>query len=115
MGESLKYEVLLPFCLFFTQFRPQTYRDEVNMGQCYMEFTTYSIFTKGENPFEFLSRSKRDAEWEEFYYGTLQGDKHRGPDPEVASGPDEEESTGRSAESKQAQIETIKVSSVPPF
>ena len=77
----------------------QTYRDEVNMGQCYMEFTTYSIFTKGENPLEAFMRAKRDVDFgDEFvpnydYEPLLPG----------------EEGRSSRSDSKQAQIETIKV------
>lgn len=90
----------------------RTYKDEVNMGQCYMEFTTYSIFTKGENPFEFFSRTKRDLtsmdEWRDFYYGgsgerqNIEKFQREGEDGELL------DVFGRSSESKQAQIETIK-------
>lgn len=31
------------------------------MGRCYMEFTTFKVFTKQENPFKGLLRNKRNA------------------------------------------------------
>ena len=35
------------------------------LGRCYMEFTTFKVFTKQENPFEGLLRKKRDLGAEE--------------------------------------------------
>ena len=31
------------------------------MGKCYMEFTTYFVLTRRENPFDFFVRKKRDV------------------------------------------------------
>lgn len=65
-----------------------------------MEYTTYSIFTKGENPFEAFIRTKRDAasiELPEHFY--------QYQDDEIM----EQEYRDSSSDSKQAQIETIKV------
>jgi len=101
------------------------YRDEVNMGQCYMEFTTYSLFTKGENPFQMFTRTKRDIDnlqdvWndnsldlsfdhinetlmnvQEFIKVNLERINECSPD-------DDESKDFTSRESKQAQIETIR-------
>ncbi|KAB7496549.1 hypothetical protein Anas_06684 [Armadillidium nasatum] len=41
----------------------RTYKDEMSLGRCYMEFTTFKVFTKQENPFENFLRRKRDAEY----------------------------------------------------
>ncbi|XP_018024848.1 uncharacterized protein LOC108680531 isoform X2 [Hyalella azteca] len=83
------------------------YRDEVGMGQCYMEYTTYSIFTKGENPFEAFMRSKRSVSDDPDLSFSLDGEE---VDAAVNSAPDEDYRNTKysSGESKKAQIETIK-------
>ncbi|KAF2363489.1 hypothetical protein FHG87_005759 [Trinorchestia longiramus] len=87
----------------------RVYRDEVGMGQCYMEYTTYSIFTKGENPFEAFMRSKRSLA------GPLEitdtADARGARDKIVVHFSQDEEYRNNkysNGESKQAQIETIK-------
>ncbi|KAK8379845.1 hypothetical protein O3P69_019674 [Scylla paramamosain] len=42
-----------------------TYRDELSMGQCYMEFTTYTLFSKPDNFFTNFMRNKRSLPEEE--------------------------------------------------
>ncbi|XP_063853689.1 uncharacterized protein LOC135096252 [Scylla paramamosain] len=43
----------------------KTYRDELSMGQCYMEFTTYTLFSKPDNFFTNFMRNKRSLPEEE--------------------------------------------------
>ncbi|XP_063592905.1 uncharacterized protein LOC134769996 [Penaeus indicus] len=45
----------------------KTYNDEISMGQCYMEFTTYNVFSRQDGVFASLLRSRRDMPmtWEE--------------------------------------------------
>ncbi|XP_071519341.1 uncharacterized protein [Panulirus ornatus] len=38
----------------------KTYSDEISMGQCYMEFTTYNIFSKQDGIFASFLRTRRD-------------------------------------------------------
>ncbi|XP_018024850.1 uncharacterized protein LOC108680531 isoform X3 [Hyalella azteca] len=89
------------------------YRDEVGMGQCYMEYTTYSIFTKGENPFEAFMRSKRSVSDDPDLSFSLDGEE---VDAAVNSAPDEDYRNTKysSGESKKAQIETIKIQTRKP-
>lgn len=77
------------------------------MGQCYMEFTTYSIFTKGENPFEAFIRTKRDLSDAplEHHIGEVLANFEKAA--EQGEFTDRKYSSG---ESKKAQIETINVS-----
>lgn len=49
----------------------KTYNDEISMGQCYMEFTTYSVFSRQDGVFSSLIRTRRDMPlaWEELEQG----------------------------------------------
>lgn len=76
------------------------------MGQCYMEYTTYSIFTKGENPFEAFIRTKRETAEEDVTASSVELPEHF---YQYQEDEDVQEYRDSNTDSKQAQIETIKV------
>ncbi|XP_037790872.1 uncharacterized protein LOC119586241 [Penaeus monodon] len=60
----------------------KTYNDEISMGQCYMEFTTYNVFSRQDGVFASLLRSRRDTpvSWEEQEQGLKEGESFEGVD-----------------------------------
>ncbi|XP_042866703.1 uncharacterized protein LOC122249692 [Penaeus japonicus] len=58
----------------------KTYNDEISMGQCYMEFTTYSVFSRQDGVFSSLLRTRREMplSWEEQELGEEEGASFEG-------------------------------------